>query len=47
MPTIAPCRIIRAISIPIASATNSGPGVGGTSEWVIVAPATIESTSNT
>ena len=36
--------IIVAIGTPRASATNNGPGVGGTSECVIVAPATIAST---
>ena len=44
--TIGPCCIISAMSMPIACATNSGPGVGGTSECVIVAPATMASTKS-
>ena len=45
-PTTSPQPIIVARSTPSSSATNSGPGVGGTSECVIVAPATIASTQS-
>ncbi len=41
-PTIAPPSIMVAIGIFSAAATNDGPGVGGTSECAIVAPATTE-----
>ncbi len=43
-PTIRPAIPMVARSTPSSPATRSGPGVGGTSEWAIVAPATIERT---
>ena len=42
--TAIPPSIMAATPAPSSAATNSGPGVGGTSEWVIVAPATMHST---
>ena len=47
MPMSRPVKIIVPRFTSSSSATNRGPGVGGTSEWVIVPPATSATTKST